>query len=130
MEGKNKSSVKFTDTDNDSEISVKTKHLRISDTPVTISDSISPPETREGYISVPSKLSLNIFIGLFVQSIALAITGTGMWVSLKNDQANLSTNLARIEANMYTNSEAKLRLEMQDAKIEQLRKELEVTRGK
>ena len=130
MEGKNKSSVKFTDTDNDSEISVKTKLLRISDTPVTISDSISPPETREGYISVPSKLSLNIFIGLFVQSIALAITGTGMWVSLKNDQANLSTNLARIEANMYTNSEAKLRLEMQDAKIEQLRKELEVTRGK
>ena len=126
----NKSSVKFTDTDNDSEISVKTKHLRISDTPISISDSISPPETREGYISVPSKLSLNIFIGLFVQSIALAITGTGMWVSLKNDQANLTNNLARIEANMYTNSEAKLRLEMQDAKIEQLRKELEVTRGK
>lgn len=118
--------VNFNDTDNNSSVTVQSKHFKnASDKPVAIKDSITPPEHREGYISIPSKLPLNLIIAWVVQLVILVGVGTSAYTSMKSDQAVFYEKLTRIENNMYTNQEAKLRIEIQDSKIDQLRKEIE-----
>lgn len=65
----------------------------------------------EGYVSLPSKLSFNLFLGWMVHLLVISVGGTSMYTSMKSEQAILNDKVSRIEANMYTVNEANLRLE-------------------
>ena len=78
----------------------------------------------DGYISWPSKISFNLFVGWMAHLIIISIGGTSMYTSMKSEQAILNDKISRIEANMYTVNEANLRLEMQKAEIAVLKEEL------
>ena len=114
---------KFNDTDTDSEVTINSKNFLVTDTPVQIKDNID--NNQPGYLSIPSKLPLGPTLGFAIQFIVLTAVGTTMYNSLTNTQAQMTEKLNRIESNMYTIQEAKFRIEMQDAKMEQIKKEVE-----
>ena len=114
---------KFNDTDTDSEVTINSKNFLVTDTPVQIKDNID--NNQPGYLSIPSKLPLGPTLGFAIQFIVLTAVGTTMYNSLTNKQAQMTEKLNRIESNMYTIQEAKFRIEMQDAKMEQIKKEVE-----
>jgi hypothetical protein len=79
----------------------------------------------EGYVSLPGRLPLGIFIGFVIQFLVLVVGGTSIYTSMKAEQAALKEQVSRIEINMYTKSEALLRLEMQKAELDNLRSQVE-----
>lgn len=107
---------RFTHFDNEAEVEFR-------DFP--IEDSLQnnqPPQ--EGYVNLPDRLPLGLFIGVIIQFVVLAVGGTSMYTSMKSEQLALKEQITRIESNMYTKSEASLRLEMQKAELENVKSEL------
>ena len=107
---------RFTHFDNEAEVEFR-------DFP--IEDSLQnnqPPQ--EGYVNLPDRLPLGLFIGVIIQFVVLAVGGTSMYTSMKSEQLALKEQITRIESNMYTKSEALLRLEMQKAELENVKSEL------
>ena len=115
---------RFNHRDGEAEIEVVSQ---TTETVIPIEDSVNqPPQngTDNGYISLPSKLSFNLFLGWMVHLLVISVGGTSMYASMKSEQAILNDKVSRIEANMYTVNEANLRLEMQKAEIASLKEEL------
>ena len=116
---------KFKHLDADSDVEVIDKKIQLIEE-VEIEDNINqPPQpTNEGYVSLPSKLPFNLFIGWMVHLLVLTGGGVSMYMSIKSEQARLTEKVTRIEESMYTASEAKLRREMYERDIESLKEEI------
>ena len=116
---------KFKHLDTDSDIEVIDKKTELTEE-IPIEDNINqPPQPpNEGYVSLPSKLSFNLFIGWMVHLLVLTGGGVSMYMSIKAEQDRLTEKLTRIEESMYTASEAKLRREMYERDIESLKEEI------
>ena len=116
---------RFNHRDGEAEIEVVSQ---TTETIIPIEDSVNQQPQQnsggDGYISLPSKLSFNLFLGWMAHLIVISVGGTSMYTSMKNEQAILNDKVSRIEANMYTVNEANLRLEMQKAEIASLKEEL------
>ena len=116
---------RFNHRDGEAEIEVVSQ---TTETIIPIEDSVNQQPQQnsggDGYISLPSKLSFNLFLGWMAHLIVISVRGTSMYTSMKNEQAILNDKVSRIEANMYTVNEANLRLEMQKAEIAALKEEL------
>ena len=116
---------RFNHRDGEAEIEVVSQ---TTETIIPIEDSVNQQPQQngggDGYISLPSKLSFNLFLGWMAHLIVISIGGTSMYTSMKSEQAILNDKVSRIEANMYTVNEANLRLEMQKAEIAVLKEEL------
>ena len=114
---------RFNHRDGEAEIEIVSQ---TTETVIPIEDSVNQQPTGQdsGYISLPSKLSFNLFLGWMAHLIVISVGGTSMYSSMKSEQAILNDKVSRIEANMYTVSEANLRLEMQKAEINALKEEL------
>lgn len=116
---------RFNHRDGEAEIEVVSE---TTETIIPIEDSVNQQPQQsigEGYVSLPSKLSFNLFLGWMVHLLVISVGGTSMYTSMKSEQAILNDKVSRIEANMYTVNEANLRLEMQKAEIAALKEELE-----
>ena len=119
---------RFNHRDGEAEIEVVSE---TTETIIPIEDSVNQQPQQsigEGYVSLPSKLSFNLFLGWMVHLLVISVGGTSMYTSMKSEQAILNDKVSRIEANMYTVNEANLRLEMQKAEIAALKEELEKNR--
>ena len=119
---------RFNHRDGEAEIEVVSQ---TTETVIPIEDSVNQQPQQsigEGYVSLPSKLSFNLFLGWMVHLLVISVGGTSMYTSMKSEQAILNDKVSRIEANMYTVNEANLRLEMQKAEIAALKEELEKNR--
>ena len=116
---------KFKHLDTDSDIEVIDKKTELTEE-IPIEDNINqPPQPpNEGYVSLPSKLSFNLFIGWMVHLLVLTGGGVSMYMSIKAEQDRLTEKLTRIEESMYTEHEAKLRREMYERDIESLKEEI------
>lgn len=116
---------KFKHLDTDSDIEVIDKKTELTEE-IPIQDNINqPPQPpNEGYVSLPSKLSFNLFIGWMVHLLVLTGGGVSMYMSIKAEQDRLTEKLTRIEESMYTEHEAKLRREMYERDIESLKEEI------
>lgn len=117
---------RFTHLDNEAEVELlglEENHL-IED---SMRNTNTPPD--EGYVSLPDRLPLGLFIGCVIQFLVLAVGGTSMYTSMKAEQTALNEKVSRIEANMYTKSEALLRLEIQKAEMDNVKSALD-TKGK
>ena len=115
---------RFNHRDGEAEIEVVSQ---TTETVIPIEDSVNQQPQQsigEGYVSLPSKLSFNLFLGWMVHLLVISVGGTSMYTSMKSEQAILNDKVSRIEANMYTVNEANLRLEMQKAEIAVLKEEL------
>ena len=116
---------RFNHRDGEAEIEVVSQ---TTETIIPIEDSVNQQPQQngggDGYISLPSKLSFNLFLGWMAHLIVISVGGTSMYTSMKSEQAILNDKVSRIEANMYTVDEANLRLEMQKAEIAVLKEEL------
>lgn len=116
---------RFNHRDGEAEIEVVSQ---TTETIIPIEDSVNQQPQQngggDGYISLPSKLSFNLFLGWMAHLIVISVGGTSMYTSMKSEQAILNDKVSRIEANMYTVNEANLRLEMQKAEIAVLKEEL------
>ena len=116
---------RFNHRDGEADIEVVSK---TTETIIPIEDSVNQPQPDgqpdNGYISLPSKLSFNLFLGWMAHLIVICVGGTSMYSSMKSQQAILNDKVTRIEANMYTTNEANLRLEMQKAELAVLKEEL------
>ena len=108
---------RFTHFDNEAE--VEFRDFPIED---SLQNNNQPPQ--EGYVNLPDRLPLGLFIGVIIQFVVLAVGGTSMYTSMKSEQLALKEQISRIEVNMYTKSEALLRLEIQKAELENVRAEL------
>lgn len=113
---------KFKHLDTDSDIEVIDKKTELTEE-IPIQDNIVQPPN-DGYVSLPSKLSFNLFIGWMVHLLVLTGGGVSMYMSIKAEQDRLAEKLTRIEESMYTESEAKLRREMYERDIESLKEEI------
>ena len=119
---------RFNHRDGEAEIEVVSQ---TTETVIPIEDSVNQQPQQsigEGYVSLPSKLSFNLFLGWMVHLLVISVGGTSMYTSMKSEQAILNDKVSRIEANMYTVNEANLRLEMQKAEIAALKEELKKNR--
>ena len=116
---------KFKHLDTDSDIEIIDEKVELTEE-IPIEDNINqPPQPpNEGYVSLPSKLSFNLFIGWMVHLLALTGGGVSMYMSIKAEQYRLSDKVTRIEQSMYTADEAKLRREMYERDIESLKEEI------
>lgn len=116
---------RFNHRDGEAEVEVVSQ---TTETIIPIEDSVNQQPQQnsggDGYISLPSKLSFNLFLGWMAHLIVISVGGTSMYTSMKSEQAILNDKVSRIEANMYTVNEANLRLEMQKAEIAVLKEEL------
>ena len=123
---------KFKHLDADSDIEIIDEKVELTEE-IPIEDNINQPPhpPNEGYVSLPSKLSFNLFIGWMVHLLVLTGGGVSMYMSIKSEQARLTEKVTRIEESMYTASEAKLRKEMIDRDIDSLKEEIkEEIKGK
>ena len=123
---------KFKHLDADSDIEIIDEKVELTEE-IPIEDNINQPPhpLNEGYVSLPSKLSFNLFIGWMVHLLVLTGGGVSMYMSIKSEQAILTEKVTRIEESMYTASEAKLRKEMIDRDIDSLKEEIkEEIKGK
>lgn len=123
---------KFKHLDADSDIEIIDEKVELTEE-IPIEDNINQPPhpPNEGYVSLPSKLSFNLFIGWMVHLLVLTGGGVSMYMSIKSEQAILTEKVTRIEESMYTASEAKLRKEMIDRDIDSLKEEIkEEIKGK
>ena len=116
---------KFKHLDTDSDIEIIDEKVELTEE-IPIEDNINqPPQPpNEGYVSLPSKLSFNLFIGWMVHLLVLTGGGVSMYTSIKAEQDRLTEKLTRIEESMYTEHEAKLRREMYERDIESLKEEI------
>lgn len=116
---------KFKHLDADSDIEIIDEKVELTEE-IPIEDNINqPPQPpNEGYVSLPSKLSFNLFIGWMVHLLVLTGGGVSMYMSIKAEQDRLAEKLTRIEESMYTEHEAKLRREMYERDIESLKEEI------
>lgn len=116
---------RFNHRDGEAEVEIVSQ---TTETIIPIEDSVNQQPQQnsggDGYISLPSKLSFNLFLGWMAHLIVISVGGTSMYTSMKSEQAILNDKVSRIEANMYTVNEANLRLEMQKAEIAALKEEL------
>ena len=116
---------RFNHRDGEAEVEIVSQ---TTETIIPIEDSVNQQPQQngggDGYISLPSKLSFNLFLGWMAHLIVISVGGTSMYTSMKSEQAILNDKVSRIEANMYTINEANLRLEMQKAEIAVLKEEL------
>ena len=118
---------KFKHCDVDSDVVVVDKCMDVYEGEILIEDNINTPQPtppNEGYVSLPSKLSLNLFIGWMVHLLVLTSGGVSMYMSLKAEQSHLGEKVDRIEAAMYTAEEAKFRREMFEKDIATLKEDL------
>lgn len=113
---------KFKHLDTDSDIEIIDEKVELTEE-IPIEDNINQPPN-EGYVSLPSKLSFNLFIGWMVHLLVLTGGGVSMYMSIKAEQDRLTEKLTRIEESMYTEHEAKLRREMYERDIESLKEEI------
>lgn len=116
---------KFKHLDADSDIEIIDEKVELTEE-IPIEDNINQPPhpPNEGYVSLPSKLSFNLFIGWMVHLLVLTGGGVSMYMSIKSEQARLTEKVTRIEESMYTVSEAKLRREMYERDIASLKEEI------
>ena len=116
---------KFKHLDADSDIEIIDEKVELTEE-IPIEDNINQPPhpPNEGYVSLPSKLSFNLFIGWMVHLLVLTGGGVSMYMSIKSEQARLTEKVTRIEESMYTASEAKLRREMFERDIASLKEEI------
>ena len=116
---------KFKHLDADSDIEIIDEKVELTEE-IPIEDNINQPPhpPNEGYVSLPSKLSFNLFIGWMVHLLVLTGGGVSMYMSIKSEQARLTEKVTRIEESMYTVSEAKLRREMFERDIASLKEEI------
>ena len=116
---------KFKHLDADSDIEIIDEKVELTEE-IPIEDNINQPPhaPNEGYVSLPSKLSFNLFIGWMVHLLVLTGGGVSMYMSIKSEQARLTEKVTRIEESMYTESEAKLRREMFERDIASLKEEI------
>ena len=116
---------KFKHLDADSDIEIIDEKVELTEE-IPIEDNINQPPhpPNEGYVSLPSKLSFNLFIGWMVHLLVLTGGGVSMYMSIKSEQARLTEKVTRIEESMYTASEAKLRREMYERDIASLKEEI------
>ena len=116
---------KFKHLDADSDIEVIDKKIQLIEE-IEIEDNINqPPQPpNEGYVSLPSKLSFNLFIGWMVHLLVLTGGGVSMYMSIKSEQSRLTEKVTIIEESMYTASEAKLRREIFERDIAALKEEI------
>lgn len=116
---------RFNHRDGEAEVEIVSQ---TTETIIPIEDSVNQQSQQnsggDGYISLPSKLSFNLFLGWMAHLIVISVGGTSMYTSMKSEQAILNDKVSRIESNMYTVNEANLRLEMQKAEIAALKEEL------
>lgn len=113
---------RFTHYDNEAEV-----HLLNLDEAHTIQDSLNNTNNQspqEGYVNMPDRLPLGVVLGIIVQFLVLTVGGTSYYTSMKAEQVALKEQLSRIETNMYSKSEALLRLEIQKAELEAIRTQL------
>lgn len=113
---------RFTHYDNEAEV-----HLLNLDEPHPIQDSLNTSNNQapqEGYVNMPDRLPLGVVLGIIVQFLVLTVGGTSYYTSMKAEQVALKEQLSRIETNMYSKSEALLRLEIQKAELEAIRAQL------
>ena len=116
---------KFKHLDADSDIEIIDEKVELTEE-IPIEDNINQPPhpPNEGYVSLPSKLSFNLFIGWMVHLLVLTGGGVSMYMSIKSEQARLTEKVTRIEQSMYTADEAKLRREMYERDIASLKEEI------
>lgn len=116
---------RFTHFDNEAEVELLTL-----DEAHPIEDSLNNNnnQNQEGYVNLPDRLPLGIFLGIVIQFLVLTVGGTSMYTSMKAEQVALKEQITRIEDNMYTKNEALLRLEVQKAELEAIK--LQVNKGK
>lgn len=116
---------KFKHLDADSDIEIIDEKVELTEE-IPIEDNINQPPhpPNEGYVSLPGKLSFNLFIGWMVHLLVLTGGGVSMYMSIKSEQARLTEKVTRIEESMYTASEAKLRREMFERDIASLKEEI------
>ena len=115
---------KFKHLDTDSDIEIIDKKVELTEE-IPIEDNINQPQPpNDCYVSLPSKLSLNLFIGWMVHLLVLTGGGVNMYMSIKSEQARLTEKVTRIEESMYTASEAKLRREMFERDLASLKEEI------
>ena len=115
---------KFKHLDADSDIEIIDEKVELTEE-IPIEDNINqPPPPNDGYVSLPSKLSFNLFIGWMVHLLVLTGGGVSMYMSIKSEQARLTEKVTRIEESMYTASEAKLRREMYEKDIASIKEEI------
>lgn len=113
---------RFTHYDNEAEV-----HLLNLDEAHPIHDSLNNGNNQapqEGYVNMPDRLPLGVVLGIIVQFLVLTVGGTSYYTSMKAEQVALKEQLSRIETNMYSKSEALLRLEIQKAELEAIRTQL------
>ena len=117
---------RFTHFDHDSEI-----ELMELEESQRIEDSLnSNQQPDEGYVNMPERLPLGLFLGVIIQFVVLVVGGTAMFTSMKAEQASVKEQVSRIEENMYTKQEALLRLEMQRSELDNLKQSLIERKGK
>lgn len=116
---------KFKHLDADSDIEIIDEKVELTEE-IPIEDNINQPPhpPNEGYVSLPSKLSFNLFIGWMLHLLVLTGGGVSMYMSLKSEQYRLADKVTRIEQSMYTADEAKLRREMFERDIASLKEEI------
>lgn len=116
---------KFKHLDADSDIEIIDEKVELTEE-IPIEDNINQPphQPNEGYVSLPGKLSFNLFIGWMVHLLVLTGGGVSMYMSIKSEQARLTEKVTRIEESMYTASEAKLRREMYERDIASIKEEI------
>ena len=111
---------RFTHFDQDSEI-----ELMELEESQRIEESLnSNQQPDEGYVNMPERLPLGLFLGFIIQFVVLVVGGTAMFTSMKAEQASVKEQVSRIEENMYTKQEASLRLEMQRSELDNLKQTL------
>jgi hypothetical protein len=117
---------RFTHFDYDSEV-----ELMELEESQRIEDSLnSNQQPDEGYVNMPERLPLGLFLGVIIQFVVLVVGGTAMFTSMKAEQASVKEQVSRIEENMYTKQEALLRLEMQRSELDNLKQSLIERKGK
>lgn len=93
-----------------------------------INDGMSKDQPKQGYISLPDKLPLGVFFAWLIQFLGATVIGVGMYYNIKSEQqaqrAKIEEIASNIQNNMYTKTEAQLRLELTKSEFERLRSEV------
>lgn len=94
---------------------------------IKIKDSTSN-ENKSGYVSLPDRIPISLFIGWIIQFVVLIVGGTSMYHNIKSNQEYLQKQVTaletKIEKDMYTRQEASNSKELAKMEIEKLRIEI------
>jgi len=94
---------------------------------IKIKDSLSA-DKKEGYVALPDRVPISLFIGWVIQFVVLAVGGTSMYHNIKSNQEQLAKQVQQLEERMskevYTRHEAIASKEIQKVELEKLRLEI------